>query len=363
MNFMSSVVNFFKDGGLFLYPLALIFVVGVSIAIERFVYLTRETIRNRTLWDNLVPALSAGNFKQVVALTQNSKASIATILNYGVARVATARRRDDIEKAMDESLLEVIPRIEKRTHYLSSLANVGLLIGLLGTITGLIGAFSAVATANPAEKASLLAAAHLGRHEQHRLGPGRRHHAAARAHVPRVEDDLADRQPGDRVREIPELDHRAPARRGGAAGAAGAAPQARAPAAARGRSESRSQCSSRMVQIPMKSKSAQHGPAQSRPLPPGARRSEHRADDRHDGDPGVLPDLHRGLLQDQHPAAQPARQCRARAVDLPKGLKLEIIIRPDDLVVNDRNSGPLKTDREHGERLRSGRTSRCSCAR
>jgi biopolymer transport protein ExbB len=159
MNFMSWMVNFFKDGGIFLYPLALIFVVGVSIAIERYVYLTRETMRNRSLWEDLVPALSAGNFKQVVGLTQNSKASIATILNYGVARVASARRRDDIEKAMDESLLEVIPRIEKRTHYLSSLANVGLLIGLLGTITGLIGAFSAVATANPAEKASLLAAA------------------------------------------------------------------------------------------------------------------------------------------------------------------------------------------------------------
>ena len=118
MNFFNSVINFFKDGGFFLYPLALIFVVGVSIAIERYVYLTRETIRNRGLWDELVPALSTGNFKQVVALTQNSKASIATILNYGVARVASARRRDDIEKAMDESLLEVIPRIEKRTHYL-----------------------------------------------------------------------------------------------------------------------------------------------------------------------------------------------------------------------------------------------------
>jgi biopolymer transport protein ExbB len=159
MNFFNSMVNFFKDGGFFLYPLALIFVVGVSIAVERYIYLTRETMRNRSLWDDLVPALSAGNFKQVVGLTQNSNASIATILNYGVARVASARRRDDIEKAMDESLLEVIPRIEKRTHFLSSLANVGLLIGLLGTITGLIGAFSAVATANPAEKASLLAAA------------------------------------------------------------------------------------------------------------------------------------------------------------------------------------------------------------
>ena len=116
MNFFNSVVNFFVEGGIFLYPLALIFVVGVSIAIERFLYLTRETLRNRSLWDALVPALSSGNFKQVVTLTQNSNASIATILNYGVARVASARRRDDIEKAMDESLLEVIPRIEKRTQ-------------------------------------------------------------------------------------------------------------------------------------------------------------------------------------------------------------------------------------------------------
>ena len=159
MNFFNTVINFFKDGGFFLYPLALIFVVGVSIAIERFVYLTRETARNRSLWNTLVAPLGAGNFRQVAALTQNSTASIATILNYGLARIASARRRDDVEKAMDESLLEVIPRIEKRTHYLASLANVGLLIGLLGTITGLIGAFSAVASANPAEKASLLSSA------------------------------------------------------------------------------------------------------------------------------------------------------------------------------------------------------------
>jgi biopolymer transport protein ExbB len=159
MNFFNTAVNFFKDGGMFLYPLALIFVVGVAIAIERFVYLTRETARNRSLWESVVPPLGAGNFKQVAALTQASNASIATILNYGLARIAHAKRRDDVEKAMDESLLEVIPRIEKRTHYLSSLANIGLLIGLLGTITGLIGAFSAVASANPAEKASLLSLA------------------------------------------------------------------------------------------------------------------------------------------------------------------------------------------------------------
>jgi biopolymer transport protein ExbB/TolQ len=156
---MSSAVQFFKDGGFFLYPLLLIFVVGVAIAIERWIYLTKETIKNRNLWDDVAPHLGAGNFKQAVSLANNSSAQIGTVLKYGLARLSTARRRDDIQQAMEESLLEIVPRLEKRTHYLSSLANIGMLVGLLGTIIGLIHAFGAVAQANPAEKAALLAAA------------------------------------------------------------------------------------------------------------------------------------------------------------------------------------------------------------
>jgi biopolymer transport protein ExbB len=158
MEFYHFVVNFFREGGIFLYPLAAIFVVGVSIAIERFIYLTIETTNNRRVWAQVVPLINAGNFKQVVAITSKSRAAIATALNYGIARLASARRRDDVEKAMDESLLEIIPRIEKRTHYLSALANIGMLTGLLGTVIGLISAFASIAQANPAEKASLLAA-------------------------------------------------------------------------------------------------------------------------------------------------------------------------------------------------------------
>lgn len=152
------IVGFFKNGGFFIYPVIVVFFVGVAIAIERFIFLTAETKRNRDLWTDLVPQLSAGNFKQVLALTRNSKSSIATVLNYGIARLAHARRRDDVEKAMDESMLEIIPRVEKRTHYLGALANVGMLMGLLGTVIGLISAFASIANANPAEKASLLAA-------------------------------------------------------------------------------------------------------------------------------------------------------------------------------------------------------------
>jgi biopolymer transport protein ExbB len=158
MELYHFLVSFFQEGGFFLYPIAVIFVVGVSISIERLVYLTMETVKNRELWNDVVPHLGAGNFKQVIALTSKSTSAIATVLNYGVARVANSRRRDDVEKAMEESLLEIIPRLEKRTHYLSALANIAMLTGLLGTVIGLIGAFGAIASANPAEKANLLAA-------------------------------------------------------------------------------------------------------------------------------------------------------------------------------------------------------------
>lgn len=158
MELYTFIVSFFKNGGFFLYPIALIFVVGVAISIERTIFLTIETQRNRSLWQDIVPPLSAGNFKKVLELTRSSQATIATVLNYGIARLAHARRREDVEKAMDESMLEVIPRMEKRTHYLAALANVGMLTGLLGTVVGLISAFASIANANPAEKASLLAA-------------------------------------------------------------------------------------------------------------------------------------------------------------------------------------------------------------
>jgi biopolymer transport protein ExbB len=158
MEFYNFVVNFFREGGFFLYPLAAIFVVGVAISIERAVYLTVETTNNRRIWAQVVPHINSGNFKQVIAITSKSKTAVAMVLNYGIARLSSARRRDDIEKAMDESMLEIIPRMEKRTHYLSALANIGMLTGLLGTVIGLISAFASIAAANPAEKANLLAA-------------------------------------------------------------------------------------------------------------------------------------------------------------------------------------------------------------
>jgi biopolymer transport protein ExbB/TolQ len=158
MGFFNTIVKFFQDGGHFMYPIAIVAVAGLAIAIERWVYLTLVSQRNRSLWRDLAPLLGQGNFKQAVALTANSGSAIGQILNYGLARVQSARRRDDIEKAMEESLMEILPRLEKRTHYLATFANLATLLGLLGTVIGLIAAFEAVASANPAEKANLLSA-------------------------------------------------------------------------------------------------------------------------------------------------------------------------------------------------------------
>ena len=158
MQAFDIVVNFFRQGGVFLYPIALVWIVGLIIALERFAYLTRVGAGNRRLWSQLQPLLEQGRFRDALNAASESDTALAHLMRYGMSRIQSARRRDDIEKAMEESLVEVIPRLEKRTHYLSALANLGMLLGLLGTVIGLIGAFAAVAQANPAEKASLLAA-------------------------------------------------------------------------------------------------------------------------------------------------------------------------------------------------------------
>ncbi len=158
MDLWTAIVRFFQGGGTFMYPIAVVLVFGMAIAVERYIYLARVAARNRSLWNEIVPLLAQGNFRQVVQITSKSDSAIGQILNYGLARIQSARRRDDIEKAMEESLMEVVPRIEKRTHYLATFANLATLLGLLGTVIGLIHAFGAVATVNPAEKANLLSA-------------------------------------------------------------------------------------------------------------------------------------------------------------------------------------------------------------
>jgi biopolymer transport protein ExbB len=156
MAIYSSVVTFFQNGGAFMYPIVLILALGTAIAVERWMFLTMTMAKNKALWNAVTPFLKSGNLTGAMGVTSKSNAAIAQIMTYGLNRVRSARRREDIEQAMEESLMEVVPRLERRTHYLATFANIATLMGLLGTVMGLIEAFTAVANVNPSEKASML---------------------------------------------------------------------------------------------------------------------------------------------------------------------------------------------------------------
>ena len=158
MDAFYSIVSFFSTGGMFMYPILIVFAFGVAIAIERFVTLTLVTNKNQLVWSKVQPLLDSGEFEEAREMTNEDESTISRVLNMGLSLQGTVRRREDIEIAMEESMMEIVPRLEKRTPYVALASSIATLLGLLGTIMGLIQAFTAVANANPAEKADLLSA-------------------------------------------------------------------------------------------------------------------------------------------------------------------------------------------------------------
>ncbi len=158
MDTINLAIKFFRDCGLFIYPSLLIMALGVTIAVERFIFLSKARNENRKVWAHVLPMLKKGKFKEVLDITTSSDAAVGKIVHYGLTRMLSPGRREDYDAAMEEGMMEIVPRLEKRTHYIATFANVITLVGLLGTIIGLIKGFTAVAQVNPSEKAELLSA-------------------------------------------------------------------------------------------------------------------------------------------------------------------------------------------------------------
>lgn len=156
MDMLDTITRFFQEGGSFMLPIAIVLAIGIAITIERYVFLIFATRTNKNAFLEIEPLLANQQFDRILQITQESTAPICRVIGAGISRLAISPRREDIEYAMEEGLMETVPRLEKRTPYLGTLANIATLLGLLGTIIGLIAAFSAVATADPSDKASLL---------------------------------------------------------------------------------------------------------------------------------------------------------------------------------------------------------------
>lgn len=153
---MSFIAESFEKGGFMMWPILVTSIFVWGVAIERIIYLFfRASAPAEALLHLLERSIMSGDLARAIkdSLTQNSP--LARIIRAGLTKVE--RGTDEVQAAIDEAALRELPKIEKRTAYLAMFGNVAMLLGLLGTITGMIISFGAVANADPSEKASLLA--------------------------------------------------------------------------------------------------------------------------------------------------------------------------------------------------------------
>jgi len=157
MGMLSQLILMGQDGGLWLVPILICAIIAAGIAAERLFYiLFRANINATAFMAQIQKLIMANNVDRAIKLCNaESSAALPRVVKAGLTRAN--RTEKEIENAVDEATLEVTPKLMKRSSYLSMLANIATLLGLLGTIWGLIMAFQAVATAPPEMKQTMLA--------------------------------------------------------------------------------------------------------------------------------------------------------------------------------------------------------------
>ena len=154
---MQYIHDAFTHGGPVMYMILVALVAGIAIMIERFVYINmRNRIDTSTFVARVVELVQRGKVQTAVEYCRKSKAALPRIVLAGLENYNATPR--EIQNALELAALTEIPKLEKRTQYLSMIANVATLLGLLGTIFGLIQSFQAVAQAEASQKAALLSA-------------------------------------------------------------------------------------------------------------------------------------------------------------------------------------------------------------
>lgn len=158
MDLFGSLAKAYHDGGIGMHPILVsaVFVIAVLLDRIRVLYFSAAIDKDAFL-RGLKKHVYSGDLDKAISFTASQKKTpLTSVIKAGLINVPKGEA--DVQAAMDEATLRESPRIERRTGYLAMLGNVATLLGLLGTIIGLIHAFGAVANANPADKATILAA-------------------------------------------------------------------------------------------------------------------------------------------------------------------------------------------------------------
>jgi biopolymer transport protein ExbB len=146
----------FQDGGIGMWPIAFMSIFAIAVLVDRFMTLYfKASIDKDAFMRGLKKYIYAGDLDKAISYTASQKRTpLTAVIKAGLINVP--KGEDEVQAAMDEASLRESPKIEKRTGYLAMIGNVSTLFGLLGTILGLIKCFGAVASVDPATKATVL---------------------------------------------------------------------------------------------------------------------------------------------------------------------------------------------------------------
>lgn len=153
---MSTLIKMFQDGGFFMYPIALMLILGVTIMVERLYMILFRYNANAPLFMEQVQSYILDNNIHEAKKLCNSKKDACLYQVFKAALYNTDSSFEEMQEHTEVATLSVIPKLQKRISYLFTFANVATLLGLLGTIVGLIQTFEAVAIVDAAEKQALL---------------------------------------------------------------------------------------------------------------------------------------------------------------------------------------------------------------
>lgn len=153
-----TMAQFFKEGGFWVYPIIGASACAIAVALERSYYFyIHSRVNAKALLTQVTRMVRNGETEKARQLSSKMKTPLAIMVESALWHYLQQEADQEIQNAVDEIALRELPKIQRRTHYLSLFANISTLMGLLGTIFGLKAEFSALATADPSQKANLLA--------------------------------------------------------------------------------------------------------------------------------------------------------------------------------------------------------------
>jgi biopolymer transport protein ExbB len=143
------MVDLFTKGGPFMWPLLVMLFFGLVVAFERFYTLGKAHINSKDFFTQIQEALKQGGPEAAAEVCANTRGPVASVLHAGLLRLD--RGLDHVEKAITESGAVEMAFLEKGMVWLSTVANIAPLLGFLGTVSGMIGAFESIAAAGDVE--------------------------------------------------------------------------------------------------------------------------------------------------------------------------------------------------------------------